>query len=92
MVTPPAPCSFWQPEKLPLPRPVQLDTTRHYTGHLAAGDKDLPLNAHRETLKIAGSLPGRTDEVNVQTWGKYYKRIDRIYPRYEKRYYSQTKR
>lgn len=69
MVTPPAPGSVWHSEKLPLPRPVQLDTTQHYTGHLAVGDKDLPLNAHRKTLKIAGSIPGQTDEVNVQTWG-----------------------
>lgn len=69
MVTPPAPRFAWQSQKLPLPSPVQLDTTRHYTRHLAVGDKDLPLNAHRKTLKIAGSIPGQTDEVNVQTWG-----------------------
>lgn len=69
MVTPPTPCSVWQSKKLPLPRAVQLVTTWHYTGHLAVGDKDPPLNAHRKTLGIAGSIPGQTAEVNVQTWG-----------------------
>ena len=50
---------------------AQSDVALRYTGHLAVGDKDVPMNAHRKTLKTAGSVPGQTDEVNMQTWGKY---------------------
>lgn len=50
---------------------VWSEASMHYTGHLAVGDKDVPVNTHRKTLKIAGSVPGQTDEVNLQAWGKY---------------------
>ncbi|KAJ7414635.1 Polypeptide N-acetylgalactosaminyltransferase 1 [Willisornis vidua] len=62
-----------------------VGTTLQYTGHLAVEDKDLPMNIHRKTLKIAGSIPGQTDEVNMQTQGKYYKKTDGIYPSFSLR-------
>lgn len=46
---------------------MQLNAALCYTRHLSVGEEDVPTNACGKTLKIAGSVPEQTDEVNVQT-------------------------
>lgn len=57
------------PQTCLFPVGVRSDAALRYIRHLAVGDKDVPTNSHRRTLKTAGSVAGQRDVVNLQTGG-----------------------